>query len=89
MLNSPRKIWRAGVNCEGSEARGRLQIFKLGRSGMFSMVHEVGGLTQAAASRVDRGVESVALWRTKGGVEVLSSSCPVVLRSFKDWRSGL
>ena len=81
--------WWTDHDLEDASARGRLQIFKLGRSGMFSMVHEVEGLTQAEAARVPRPAEGVSEWTTLGGVRVFSSSCSITLEQFKQWRCGL
>ena len=85
-----KRTWQSGVdNAQLSgEAPGRLQVFRLGSSGTFSLVTEMEPIGRKAAGRVPRPRDGVAEFRSGENV-VRFSRDPLVLEQFKDWRSGM
>ena len=86
----PRRVWRAGAECDQAASLGRLRIFKLAKRGGFELVNEVVGITRKTAGKVPRPADGVGAWSSGvGGDAVLTASCPVTLERFKAWRCGL
>ena len=85
----PRRVWRAGAECDQAASLGRLQVFRMEKQGSFSLMNEVESITRRSAAKVPRPPDSVAAWRSSvGGDAVLLSHDAVVLQQFKAWQHG-